>query len=126
MHELPITQSLLDIALRYAGDAHARRVLDLYLVIGDFASVVDESVQFYWDIMTAGTIADGSRLHFQRVRAMMRCLNCQAEFEPLKDEWVCPECGSSHVRVIAGNEFKLEAIEVETKEETEHVSGCAG
>jgi hydrogenase nickel incorporation protein HypA/HybF len=126
VHELPITESLLDTALRYANKAEASRVLDLYLIIGDFASVVDESVQFYWDIVTAGTIAEGSRLHFQRVRAAMRCFNCQTVFEPARDEWVCPECGSSHVRVVAGNEFQLEAIEVETNAEAEHVSGRAG
>jgi len=127
MHELPITQSLLDTALRYAGEAKASRVMDLYLVIGDFASVVDESVQFYWDIMTIGTIAEGSRLHFRRVRAVMRCFDCQSEFEPSRGEWTCPKCGSSHVRVIGGTEFNLESIEVEMSvQEAEHVSGCAG
>jgi hydrogenase nickel incorporation protein HypA/HybF len=126
MHELPITQSLLDTALRYADEAKASRVTDLYLVIGDFASVVDESVQFYWDIMTVGTIVEGSRLHFQRVRAVMRCFACQSEFEALRLEWTCPQCGSSHVRVVAGIEFKLEAIDVEMSMEAEHVSGSAG
>ena len=126
MHELPITQSLLDTALRYAGEAEASRVMDLYLVIGDFASVVDESVQFYWDILTAGTIAEGSRLHFDRVKAVMRCFDCQSDFEPLQDQWACRQCGSGHVRVIAGSEFKLEAIDVEMSKETEHVPGCAG
>jgi hydrogenase nickel incorporation protein HypA/HybF len=126
VHELPITQNLLDTALRYADEAEASRVLELYLIIGDFASVIDESVQFYWDIVTAGTIAEGSQLHFQRIRATMRCLNCQTNIEPMRDEWICPECGSSRVHVVAGNEFRLESIEVETSTEAEHVSGRAG
>jgi hydrogenase nickel incorporation protein HypA/HybF len=126
MHELSIARNLLDTTLRCADEAKATQVTDLYLVIGDFASVVDESVQFHWDILTVGTLAEGSRLHFRRVRAVMRCFACQSEFEPSPGEWVCPQCGSSHVRVIAGSEFKLEAIDVEMSMEVEDVSRCAG
>ena len=49
MHELPVAQSILDIAIRNGTQANARRVTDIFLVIGELSSLVDESIQFYWD-----------------------------------------------------------------------------
>ena len=51
MHELAVTQSILDISLRYAQKANAKRIGVIHLVIGKFSSIVDDSVQFYWDMI---------------------------------------------------------------------------
>ena len=37
MHELPITQSLLEIALRHGKQADAKRITDLHIVMGEQA-----------------------------------------------------------------------------------------
>ncbi len=113
MHELSVTESILEIALRHAGQANARRVTGLYLVIGQLASIVDDSVQFYWDIISKDTIADGATLHFRRLPARLLCLDCNHEFSPGSDGYACPACTSEHLKVIAGEEFYMEAIDVE-------------
>jgi hydrogenase nickel incorporation protein HypA/HybF len=113
MHELAVTQSVLDIALRHARKAGAGRITDLYLVIGQLSSIVDDSVAFYWDIISRDTIAEGARLHFQRVPAEMVCLECSREYTLDGDALPCPNCGSTRVKVTAGEDFRLEAIEVE-------------
>ncbi len=113
MHELPVTESILKIAVRHAEDAGATRVTDLYLVIGQLASIVDDSVQFYWDIISKDTLAQGAQLHFRRVPTELVCLNCSQRYAPTKDELACPNCGSVAVKVTAGEEFYLEAIDVE-------------
>lgn len=117
MHELPITESILDIALRHAQAADAARVTDIYLVIGQLASIVDDSVQFYWDMISEGTIAEGARLHFERIPAELLCLDCQCRYTPGEGDLACPDCGGRKVQVIAGEEFRMEAIEVESAEE---------
>ena len=112
MHELSVTQSILEIALRHAGEAGAKRITDIYLVIGELSTNVDESVQFYWDMIAKGTIAEGAELHFERVAARMRCLDCNQEYSPSEDLF-CPACQSGRIMVIAGDEFRLDAIDVE-------------
>ena len=62
MHELAVTESIRDIAIEHARRANARRVTHLHLVIGNLSSVVDDSVQFYWDAISQGTIYEGARL----------------------------------------------------------------
>jgi hydrogenase nickel incorporation protein HypA/HybF len=111
MHELAVTQSILEIALRHAGEAS--RITHLYLVIGDLAGIVDESVQFYWDIIAKDTIAEGSQLHFMRVKTRFHCEACGHNFEVDGRLSACPECGGFQVVITAGREFRLESIEVE-------------
>jgi len=111
MHELAITQSILEIALRHANGAG--RITQLNLVVGDLSSIVDDSVQFYWDVVSRGTIAEGSQLHFERINTRFHCRDCQADFEPDGRAFECPQCGGSRVSLVAGREFQLESIEVE-------------
>ncbi len=113
MHELSVTESILDIALRHAEQAKARHITDLYLVIGQLSSIVDDSVQFYWDIITKETLAEGAKLHFRRIATEMQCQECHTRYEPTDQKFACPACNSSNVRITSGDEFYLEAINIE-------------
>jgi hydrogenase nickel incorporation protein HypA/HybF len=112
MHELSVTESVLDIACQHAEKAHAKKVTDVYLVIGQLSSIVDESVQFYWNLITKDTLCEGSILHFRRIPATLVCLECQNEYTLDRDLTPCPACHSARVRVTAGDEFNLESIEI--------------
>jgi len=113
MHELSVTQGMLDIVLRHAQQAGARRITHINLRIGDLSSIVDDSVQFYFDFISRGTIAEGAQLVFQRVPATFHCRDCGNTFTPQARDFTCPHCGGMRVEVIAGNEFQVESIEVE-------------
>ena len=113
MHELPITESLLEIALRHARKADAERITQLNIVVGELSSIVDESVQFYWDIVSEGTLAEGAELHFERIAGTLRCMSCGHTFPLDGDSFVCPRCGEKQVVAVGGDDFRLESIEIE-------------
>ena len=113
MHELPVTQSILEIALKHADKAKAGRITDLHIVMGELSKFVDESIQFYWDIIARDTIAEGARLHFRIVPAEFQCMACFQVYKPDDEDFSCPNCGAVGVKIIAGEEFALEAIDVE-------------
>jgi hydrogenase nickel incorporation protein HypA/HybF len=113
MHELAVTESILQIALRHLPQGENLKIANVYLVIGQLSSIVDDSVQFYWDILTKDTPASHSILHFKRIPAEFLCLNCDTRYHPDKDLLECPTCGGSQVKIIAGEEFYIEAIDVE-------------
>jgi hydrogenase nickel incorporation protein HypA/HybF len=115
MHELAVTESILNIAVRHATQANAVRVTALHLVIGQLSSIVDDSIQFYWDMISAGTICEGAQLTFERRPTVLKCLDCDQTYT-LNGELVdCPNCHSAHIKVVAGEEFYLDSIEVEAE-----------
>lgn len=116
MHELPVTQSILSIALRHAEQAQAKRITDIHIVMGELSTNVDDSVQFYWDLLAKGTPAEGAKLHFRRIQAELQCMACFTKYHPKDGELVCPNCGGVGAKIIAGEEFSLEAIDVDGNE----------
>lgn len=114
MHELSITQSLLDLAVRHARAAQATRVTALTVVVGQLASLVDDSVQFYWDIVAQGTLCEGARLHFVRLPAEFACQQCGHRYPLAGALTTCPQCDSAEVRVVQGEELRLESLDIET------------
>lgn len=115
MHELAITQRILEIALEHASQAGAQRITAIHLVVGDLSSIVDDSVQFYFDHLSPGTMAAGARLVFNRVPGRFRCRACSREFTAQRGlDWRCPACGGWGVEILQGREFAIDSIEVET------------
>jgi hydrogenase nickel incorporation protein HypA/HybF len=107
---------MLDIVLAHAAKAGASRVVRIYLVVGDLAGVVGDSVQFYFDFVSRDTPAAGAELVFTRVAARLRCKACGTEYEGeavSRPTWACPACGAIQPEAIGGREFLVESIEVE-------------
>lgn len=113
MHELSVTQSILEIALRHARQTGARRIVRLNLVVGELSGIIGESVQFYWDMVARDSIAEGAVLSFERVEASLKCLGCGHVFPISGRDYACPVCGSDRVVAVGGDDFRLESIEVE-------------
>lgn len=113
MHELSVTESILEIALSHARNANATKVTQINLVIGRLSSIVDDSVQFYWDFLTEGTICEGSKLTFKRLPAILHCLTCQKDYEIEEELTPCPLCGGYQTTIKGGEEFYVDSIEIE-------------
>lgn len=114
MHELGITQQIVRIAEEHARQHQAEKITDLYLVIGELSSVLDESVQFYWDIVAKDTLCEGAELHFQRLPAELRCLDCGSRYQLDRGELTaCPRCDSARIEVLQGKEFQLQSIDID-------------
>jgi len=113
MHELAVTESLLNTACDYAIKSDAQRVISLNIIIGDLSNIIDDSVQFYWDIISENTICEKSILIFNKLSAKFICQLCGSEFEINGELLPCPVCGSMDLRTTQGDEFLLESIEIE-------------
>ncbi len=113
MHELAITQSMVDIVLEQAEKAGADRIERINLNIGELSGFVEESVQFYFDFLAKNTAAEGAYLYFNKVPAQVRCRNCNLIFQPSELNWSCPNCTQTSVEIIAGKELLVESIEVD-------------
>jgi hydrogenase nickel incorporation protein HypA/HybF len=82
-------------------------------VIGQLSSIVDDSIKFYWEMIAKDTIAQSADLHFKRLPTRLACLDCGREYEPLGTELLCPNCQSMRIKILSGEEFYIEAIDIE-------------
>ena len=86
----------------------------LRLAVGDLSSIVDDSVQFYFDLLSAGTAAQGAQLRFRREAALLCCRSCGYRQEArLPLDAACPRCGGLELALSGGRAFAVTHIEVD-------------
>ena len=112
MHEVGLMESALAIALQRAGEEGAQRVHRLTMRIGPLSGVVPEALEFAFDVLTRGTIAEGATLEVEHVPMVCSCSSCHLEFQPDDLFCECPQCHESRVKVQQGRELELASLEV--------------
>ncbi|MBN1191758.1 MAG: hydrogenase maturation nickel metallochaperone HypA [Dehalococcoidales bacterium] len=113
MHELSIVEAMVSIILEKARAVDARRVVRVYLVIGELSGVLNDAVELYFSFLTKDTIAAGAELFFQRPPTLVRCRNCGTEYCPENMRIVCPRCREEKIEIISGRELYIDNMEVE-------------
>jgi hydrogenase nickel incorporation protein HypA/HybF len=112
MHELGISENIVNIALAKAGEAQAIKVIQIDLVVGELSGFVPDCIQFYFDSLSKGTITEGAVLRFESVPAQLRCRKCSTVFQPENTVWSCPKCQSQSVEISQGRELYIRSMEV--------------
>ena len=113
MHEMAVTDNILQIILAEARKEGAARVTRITLVIGELSSIMDESVQLYFDMLCEGTLAEKAELVFHRVYATLRCQACAHIFSKQAHGFICPQCGGAGMLTGDAKEFYIESMEIE-------------
>lgn len=108
MHELSITQSVVDAVAERMGTAPIRRVR---LSVGRLSGVVPDSVQFCFELVTAGTTLEGAVLEIDEPPGRATCAACGAAFDTGEVLPMCG-CGSAEVTVAGGTELRIKEVEV--------------
>ncbi|MCW2531970.1 MAG: hypA1 [Blastococcus sp.] len=110
MHELSITQSVVDAVTERTGTAS---VTGVRLRVGRLAGVVPDAMRFCFELVTAGTPLEGAVLEIEEPEGRGRCRTCHAEF-PLPDLVLLCDCGSADVEVLAGRELAIASVVLAT------------
>jgi hydrogenase nickel incorporation protein HypA/HybF len=125
MHELSITQAILDTALLYAEQAHAKTIRALDLRVGALSGIVPDSLRFYFDLINKGTLAEDARLEIELVPPRARCRACGAEYDfPFEADvagaWLAQleslelcVCGQRDYELSGGTGCYLDSMDVE-------------
>jgi hydrogenase nickel incorporation protein HypA/HybF len=125
MHELAITQAIFDTALRHAQQANAQVIRTLQVRVGALSGVVADSLQFYFELISKNTPAEGARLDVEIIPPRARCRACGVERDlPLDtetaSEWPAQmqalepcSCGQQVYELSGGLGCYLDSIDVE-------------
>lgn len=108
MHELSITQSVVDaVCERAAG----RPVRTVRVRVGILTAVVPDSMRFCFDLTTVGTVAEGALLEIDQPPGRAHCRACEKDFALIDLVLLCP-CGSSDVDITSGRELQIVSMRV--------------
>jgi hydrogenase nickel incorporation protein HypA/HybF len=114
MRELESTQVILMKSLSKVKEP--ARIKNVYLVMGEVAELDQGLIREYWRELGKGTLAEHAQLHFRFKRAEVQCMACFSKYQPLNGKILCPYCGSYGAKILSGEEFDLESIELDAEE----------
>ena len=117
MHELGLTQNILNTALKYAQKTDSQKVVTIVLRLGVLRDIKQEWITHYFRYISKGTIAEGAEILVIPDPIICRCQNCRQDFEIdhnqyAGDDILCPHCSQKNYTLISGTKFQIEGIEV--------------
>lgn len=115
MHELPVTESILKVALTHAQKNNAQKITAIHLQVGEMSDLEDEWMQRYFDYLSKDSIADGAKLKIERIPVVMQCEDCSESFKvdiKKEKEIICPGCSGKNNKLVSGREYFVKSMEV--------------
>ena len=113
MHEMALTESIVEIAADAAKKQGAGKVTRVFVDVGALSHVEPDALQFCFAAISAGTIVEGAALEIERLPGAGWCLDCGKTVAIAERFSACPECGRYHVQMTAGDELRVREIEVD-------------
>ena len=116
MHELPITERILNVALRHAEGRDVTRIVRIHLRVGELSDLADEWIQRYFTYLSRGTLAERAVLAITRAPIVLQCIDCNASFEIRREsfgEAKCPQCTGTRLELVSGRGYFIENMEVQ-------------
>jgi hydrogenase nickel incorporation protein HypA/HybF len=108
MHELGITQEIVEICCRRSEGACITRIV---LEIGKLSGVLPDAVRFCFDLCSEGTMAEGAQLEIIEPLGSAHCREC-GNLVQLLSPWGICECGSTNLEWLSGEELRIKEMEV--------------
>ncbi len=118
MHELSIVSSIVDSVTEALVAYPGARVKEVRLRVGALASVIEDSLQFCYEIATEGTPLAGSALIVKVLPVKLHCDRCARDVEIASlQSFRCPVCDEPVSELRQGRELEIESIEIEDEVE---------
>jgi hydrogenase nickel incorporation protein HypA/HybF len=108
MHELGITQSIVELAAERADGQRVRRVV---VEIGKLSAVLPDAVRFCFDLVAEGTPVEGAELRVIETPGTAKCKECGTVLTLERPFGRC-SCGCTDLDWLTGEELRVIEIEV--------------
>ena len=126
MHEVSVVSSLVDAVIRELSRYKATKVHSVTAVIGDMTNLGEEQLLFAYEIVTRGTILEGSEFMIEHEPIEVLCASCGYEgpVRMLADPdfsshsipvLSCPDCGGP-IKVVKGQSCAVRCMDIEEGE----------
>lgn len=112
MHEMSLCEGIRDVVESQVRAHNAAKVTRVRLEIGQFAGVEKPALEFAFDVVMRGSVAEGAVLEMIDLPGTATCFDCGADVE-IEDRLApCPLCGGGRLFPKGGDEMRIKDLEV--------------
>ena len=120
MHEVSVMASIVEAVLQELATHDIEKVEEVDLVIGELTFLGADQLEFAFEIITRGTMLEGSKLNISQEKIEVRCPSCEylgpVAYMNEGDHFsvpnlACPKCGGA-VEVIKGKSCGVRSVKV--------------
>ena len=113
MHEMALTEGILQILQDQAKAQNYKRVKTVWLEIGELSHVDPDAIRFCFEAVTRDTIAAGAVLEIDRLPGTAWCHQCAQTVNISKLADPCPTCDGYQLQVTNGQDMRIRELEVD-------------
>ena len=110
---MSIAQSIVVIVDDTLAENEKEQLREIVVDIGELVAVVPDSLQFCYETIVEGTSYENAELKINVIPLKIKCNNCNVESKIEKYCFSCPECDSTNIKVISGEELNIRYLEVD-------------
>ncbi|WP_420569660.1 hydrogenase maturation nickel metallochaperone HypA [Thalassovita sp.] len=112
MHEMSLCEGIRQVIEDQARSHVIQAVKCVRVEIGRFAGVEKPALEFAFDVVMRGSVAEGARLEMLDLPGRAMCYDCVKEVEIAERLDPCPDCGGGKLMPIGGDEMRIKDLEV--------------
>jgi hydrogenase nickel incorporation protein HypA/HybF len=112
MHEMSLCEGIRQVIEDQARAHDIKRVKRVRVEIGRFSGVEKPALEFAFDVVMRGSVAQGARLEMIDLPGTAMCYDCMKEVEIDDRLDPCPDCGGGKLMPVSGDEMRIKDLEV--------------
>lgn len=113
MHEYSIVQSLLESCEEHAKQNESTNVTKVIVKIGVLSGVEPDLLQTAFDTFKEQTVCHNAQFIINHQKVVIECFSCNEQSTLEKNDFCCPKCESTQLKVIDGEDMYLMSLEME-------------
>ena len=111
MHEFSVAEDILAIIEEAVGSK--KEITSVHMTIGPLSGICPDSLRFCFTEIAKQEGFGSPELVLNEVKAKVHCYGCESDYEATEFIEGCPDCGSLNRRILSGDEFTVDWVEVE-------------
>ncbi len=113
MHEMALAEGVLQIVEDTVQGQSCSKVVKIWLEIGELSHVEPAAMEFCFEAVVKGSIAEGAALQIDRAPGKAWCHNCGHEVHVASLIAACPLCNGFKLQVTGGEDMRVKEMEVD-------------
>jgi hydrogenase nickel incorporation protein HypA/HybF len=112
MHELSISQNIIEILKENVPEEDYGNVKMVILEIGELSGIVADSLQFCFDVIKIETPFQNAEMKITNISFKLYCNTCKSETTNAMGIRLCGKCGGSDTNIVSGTEMRIAEVEL--------------